>query len=80
MDDFKFQEAGIMADTTQDEARPSRAYTQEDKDQAVADYRAAAQTLRDRTARLRALRLAKEADEMKRARRKTPSRKAQQVR
>lgn len=65
-----------MPDTSsQAEARPPRLYTQEDKDEATAEYKAAAEALREKTTRLRALRLAKEAAEKVQPQRKSPAKK-----
>jgi hypothetical protein len=55
--------------------RPQAGYTQEDKDQAMADYRAAADAEREKTARLKALRLEKEAAAKRSAARKARAEK-----
>ena len=65
-----------MPQTSMESAdRPQAGYTQEDKDQAMADYRAAADAEREKTARLKALRLEKEAAAKKAAARKARAKK-----
>jgi hypothetical protein len=53
-------------------ARPQ----QTDKDSAMAEYKAQAQVARDKTERLRALRLAREAEELAAPAKKAPAKKA----
>jgi hypothetical protein len=62
------------ADRARAEARFKKP-TQEDKAKAMADYEAEMQAVRDRSARLKALRLAKEAEDEKAAAAATAARK-----